>query len=264
MINYKNTISFKKFKYFLSKKNLSFLVKDFKKEYIDINYPFKKKTPYTPNFLQLYTLYKLITLNKRLTIVEFGSGYSTLFFYLALNENKKNYQNKISHFRNNNPFELFVLENIKQYENITKNRLKKIKTINSIKSKITFLNTSAQMTSFNGMLCTEYKKLPLCNPDFIYIDGPSQFSIKNRINNFSTAHNDIVPIGCDILKIEYFLLPGTIIVVDGRVANVRFLKDQLKRKWVYINNKKIDMHIFYLKESPLGKLNKKQLEFYKK
>ena len=61
------------------------------------------------------------------------------------------------------------------------------------------------MTSYNGMLATEYEKLPLCSPDFIYLDGPSQFSIKNKINNFSTAHKDIMPIGCDLLKIEYYL-----------------------------------------------------------
>ena len=30
-----------------------------------------------------------------------------------------------------------------------------------------------------------------------------KFSIKNKVNNFSTAHKDIVPIGCDLLKIEY-------------------------------------------------------------
>ena len=28
------------------------------------------------------------------------------------------------------------------------------------------------MSTFNGRICTQYKKLPLCNPDFIYLDGP--------------------------------------------------------------------------------------------
>ena len=29
---------------------------------------------------------------------------------------------------------------------------------------------------------------------------------------------------CDILKIEPFLIPGTIILIDGRTANANFLK----------------------------------------
>ena len=35
---------------------------------------------------------------------------------------------------------------------------------------------------------------------------------------------------CDILKIEYFLVPGTIIVVDGRTANAIYLKNNFKKK----------------------------------
>ena len=119
------------------------------------------------------------------------------------------------------------------------------------------------MTTFNGRIVTEYEKLPLCSPDFIYLDGPSQFSIKNKINNFSTAHKDIVPIGCDILKIEYFLTPGTIVVVDGRAANAKFLKDHFKRKWKCFKDPDYDQHIFHLIDPVLGRWNKLQLDFYK-
>ena len=37
------------------------------------------------------------------------------------------------------------------------------------------------MTLYNGCITTEYEKLPMCNPDFIYIDGPGQFNIKKSI-----------------------------------------------------------------------------------
>ena len=40
-----------------------------------------------------------------------------------------------------------------------------------------------------------------------------------------------MPMSCDILKIEHFLKPGTIIVVDGRAANSRFIKKNLQRNW---------------------------------
>jgi hypothetical protein len=74
----------------------------------------------------------------------------------------------------------------------------------------------------------------------------------------------MMPMTCDILKIEYFLTPGTIIIIDGRAANAKFLKDHFKRKWIYKNDKKFDQHIFYLNDPVLGKYNKLQLDFYKK
>ena len=118
------------------------------------------------------------------------------------------------------------------------------------------------MTTFNNRICTQYKKLPLCNPDFIYLDGPDQFKVKKDINGISTRHKDMMPMVCDILKFEYFYTPGTIIVCDGRAANAKFLLDNFKRRWKYFNDKKNDQHIFNLIDPVLGKYNKKQLEFY--
>ena len=66
------------------------------------------------------------------------------------------------------------------------------------------------------------------------------------------------------IKFEYFYTPGTIIVVDGRSANVKFLKDHFKRKWKYINDYEKEAHIFWLVDPPLGKHNKLQLKFYNK
>ena len=68
---------------------------------------------------------------------------------------------------------------------------------------------------------------------------------------------------CDIIKYEHFLTPGTIIVIDGRMANVRFLKANFQRNWSYHYYEKIEMSVFYLNEKPLGKPNSIQLDFYK-
>ena len=120
------------------------------------------------------------------------------------------------------------------------------------------------MTTFKNRICTQYKKLPLCNPDFIYLDGPDQFKVKGDINGISTRHKDMMPMVCDILKFEYFYTPGTIIICDGRAANAKFLKDHFERKWKYINDKKNDQHLFWLVDPVLGKYNKLKLEFYNK
>ena len=65
----------------------------------------------------------------------------------------------------------------------------------------------------------------------------------------------------DILTIEHFLMPGTLIVTDGRTANARFLKSNLQRDLIYCHDESFDQHFFELSETPLGIYNKKQLEF---
>ncbi len=222
--------------------------------------------PYIPELDDLYNLYQYILINKRTTILEFGSGWSTLIFSLALNELSKKYFKEVKKLRRNNPFELFVVENEKKYLEITKKRIlkfnKHLKINNTIKIK--YVLSDVEMTTFENKICTQYRKLPLCNPDFIYLDGPDQFKVKKDINGISTRHKDMMPMVCDILKFEYFYTPGTIIVCDGRAANVKFLKDHFKRNWKYINDKKNDQHLFCLVDPVLGKFNKLQLEFYNK
>ena len=72
----------------------------------------------------------------------------------------------------------------------------------------------------------------------------------------------MMPMVSDILDIEYFLTPGTIILIDGRTANARFLNDNFKRKWDYKYLESLDLNIFFLNEKPLGKYNRRQLKFY--
>ena len=62
---------------------------------------------------------------------------------------------------------------------------------------------------------------------------------------------------------ESFLVPGTIILIDGRTNNALYFKRKLYRKWKYKFIKSYDQHIFELKDKPLGKYNKTLLNFYK-
>lgn len=251
----------------------NFLIKRGLKLIVDLSKNKKKSTnqmiindPYIPELSDLYNLYQYILINKRTTILEFGSGWSTLIFSLALMEVRDKYSVHTKSLRRNNPFELFVLENEKKYLNITRNRITKFNNYLNIKNpiKINYFFSDVEMTTFHGKICTQYKKLPLCNPDFIYLDGPDQFKTKNHINGISTCHKDMVPMVSDILKLEYFYTPGTIMVSDGRGANVKFLRDHLTRNWNYFNDKKNDQHILSLIDPVLGKYNNLQLKFYNK
>ena len=250
---------------FFIKKGLKLLVDLSKKKKPSINEMISNE-PYIPELDDLYNLYQYVLINKRTTIFEFGSGWSTLIFSLALKELQDSFLNEVKLLRRNNKFELFVVENEKRFLNITKNRVKKFNKYLNIKNpvKVNYYFSDVEMTTFDNKICTQYKKLPLCNPDFIYLDGPDQFNAKKDINGISTRHKDMMPMVCDILKFEYFYTPGTMIICDGRAGNAKFLKDHFKRKWKYINDKKNDQHIFYLADPVLGKYNKLQLEFYSK
>ncbi|MAJ85431.1 MAG: hypothetical protein CL687_00455 [Candidatus Pelagibacter sp.] len=245
-------------KNFFYEKGLDIIIENSKKKII-------KNQPFAPNLNDLYRLYKLILINKRLTILEFGSGWSTLIFSLAIRELKKKFYKQASSLKRENKFELFVVENEKKYLKISKNRICNYNKIYKIKDpiKINYNLSNVEMTTFNDRISIQYNSLPTCNPDFIYLDAPDKHSVKKSINGISIRHNDMVPMSCDILKLEYFLNPGTIIVCDGRGANASYLKDNLKRKWKYINDQENDQHIFCLKDLIIGKHNREHIEFYR-
>ncbi len=268
-VNFPKNLNSKKLKNFFIEKNLSSLINSSNKKSMKVNEMIINK-PYKPELVDLYRLYDFVAMNKRTTILEFGSGFSSLILLLALQNNKAKYQKDARKLRRNNPFELFIVDNEKKYLNITKNRInefkKKIKSQKLKKDieeiKINYLFSDCVMTFYKGNYATEYKKIPLCNPDFIYLDGPDQFKIKYKINNFTTAHKDMMPMACDILKFESFLTPGTIILADGRTANCEFMLNHFKRKWIHYYDRKFDQHIFYLNSPSLGEYNDLQLKFY--
>jgi len=249
---------------FFIQKGLGMLVTESKKRKLHVN-EMTSSSIYVPELEKLHNLYQYIILNKRTTILEFGSGWSSLIFFVALSELKEKYLEKVKKLRRNNPFELIILENMKKYLDISGKRIIKFQKILKLKkpAKTHCYFSDVEMTLFNDRIATQYKKLPLCNPDFIYLDGPDQFDIKKKINGINLAHPDMMPMVCDILKLEYFFTPGTIIVCDGRSANVDFLKTNFKRKWKHVHDEKNAQHIFYLCAPLLGKFNKLQIDFYK-
>jgi len=248
---------FIKFPKKLTKENL---VKYFKKNNL-IGKTNIKTGEFSPELNDLYILHQLIILNKRLTVLEFGTGWSTLVIQHALNINKIRFNNSAKKVRKINKFKTFVVDDSKKYLNISKKRIKKVL---GKSNNCKFQFSKCNMTMVNGKYASEYQKLPLCNPDFIYLDGPNPMNTKKKINGFTTAHEDLMPMSCDILKFEHFLIPGTIILIDGRTANARFLKSNFQRNWEYLHDKKNDQNLFYLKEDPLGEINSTQLKFYSK
>jgi len=226
--------------------------KQIKPPYYSVNPNIKEA--FTPELDDLCRLHHLIISRKVTTILEFGIGQSTLIFNNALNINKKNCQNFVSkNLRRSNPFQCHSVDNHRIW-------IKKVKSNNNLVN-VNYHHTDLKMGTFNDRACTYYKKIPNICPDFIYIDGPDQFSVKSFIRGITTNHPDRLPMSGDVLALEHFLLPGTLIVIDGRTANARFLKTNLQRDWMYCYDSNADQHYFELNEDPLGIYNRKQIDF---
>lgn len=253
----------------LSKKNsliINFLSKIKKNNIKNFNTykNFKKrldqKQSYDPDINDCVNLYNTILKTKRLCVLEFGSGWSTLVIAKALYDLKKKYLQKVKKIRKQDIFCLYVIETSLKWKKITLSRIP-----NYIKKeiKIKIGVSNVLMSKYKNSICSTYKKIPNCNPDFIYVDGPHIKDIKGNINNINfSKNNDFTPMSGDLLMLENIFIPGTIIYIDGRKNNFYFLKNNFKRNWKSQIDKKNDICTFILKDNSLGIHNNKLLKFY--
>lgn len=210
--------------------------------------------PYPPQRDDLVRLHYLILSRKVTTILEFGSGHSTRIFDHGLEVNRRAFGQEFSEkFRGSNLFECHTVEDDTHWINHTQTAYQL--------QNVHFTLASTNISTFSDRICTFYDQIPNICPDLIYLDGPDQFSAGGEVRGVSTAHPDRLPMAADILPVEHFLLPGTLIVIDGRAANARFLQANLQRNWSCNYHETYDQHFFELVESPLGGFNRSKLQF---
>ena len=213
-----------------------------------------KILPVSAELDDLIRLHYLITSRKATTVLEFGGGKSSVAIDSALTYNKAAYIDYVSaNMRRSNLFECHSVDNNKNWLELTK------KSHNF--QNVIFHHCPCHVSTFNSRVCTYYDGVPNICPDLIYLDGPDQSSPTGSVRGINTNHPDRVPMAADLLAMEHFLLPGTLIVVDGRTANARFLKTNFQRNWEHSYFEEYDQHFFELKESPLGRYNLKQIQF---
>lgn len=205
----------------------------------------------------LVRLHFLIRKSKAITALEFGSGKSTIVIGDALERNKREHSSYVQgNLRKNNPFELYSVETSERWASEV---LAQIPA--SQKDLVKVHLSQCQMTTIESRICTVYDNLPNICPDFIYLDGPDQYCPSGDIGGISTRHQDRLPMVGDLIRLEHFLLPGTIIVVDGRTANARFMLNNFQLPWRYRYFAEFDQHIFLNVSEALGLYNQRELEF---
>jgi hypothetical protein len=216
-----------------------------------------EEKPFEPVHTDLCRLHWLCASRKATSVLEFGSGYSTVTMAHAMRllaDEHGDWAQK--HTRVARPFHVHAVEEEPRFVEITRRRLGQ-----DLASYATVSHSSVEVSLHDGRLTTIYSRLPNVGADLIYLDGPSQFATTQEIHGTSFASKERMPISSDILRIEFFLEPGTLIVVDGRTANARFLKAYFKRNWAYRHLPEGDIHLFELQEESLGRLNQAKLEF---
>jgi hypothetical protein len=201
-------------------------------------------------FNDLFFLYKNTRESYAVSVLEFGSGYSTLVFTIALYQNYlefgKEYLDKCIH---PNAFQLLTVDGSEYFLN---------KSIKRIPEKIQrFVKghySEVELFEFNGaggQIVNRWTDLPNFTPDLIYIDGPDPEQIHTKIKGYESKDFSL-PMSADILQREFFLWNGTQIIMDGRGANAEFLRLHLKREWQYMKDSYNDRHIFKLYSEPWG------------
>ncbi len=213
---------------------------------------------YSPNFTDLYALYSRARASKTLAVLEFGSGWSTFAFELALRENKAEYDNSDNNeVRHPNLFQLMTIDCDQDFLNLALRRIKPSEI--SIRSVV----TKAHMDVLAGKICSLYDQLPSFTADFIYLDGPDCDSgqISGEVNGFNLNFGSDgrvygLPMAGDLLRIENFFWPGTEIVTDGRGANAIFLKNNFQRNWTHSYDAEVDQHVLHLDEPAWGRYSK--------
>lgn len=213
----------------------------------------KVTEPYAPELDDLCRLHWLLTSRHVTTVLEFGLGKSTIIINDALKINRTGDAEYVrKNLRRSNAFECHSVENNEHWIDEVRNK-------NNL-TNVTYHKSQLLVSTFSDRICTYYDPIPNICPDFIYLDGPDQHSSIGEIRGLSTRHYDRMPMSGDILTLEHFLLPGTLILVDGRTANARFLRENLQRDWTYHHEINTDQHYFELTEAPLGVYNKQQIE----
>lgn len=181
---------------------------------------------FRPDVNDLVRLHRIARERPCVTVLEFGIGCSTIALAHAMEQNELEHGEilRARLIRNAHLFEVFSVDANERWIGHTRDRIPP-----SLASRVHLTHSSVTATTFGGRLCHTYDRLPDVVPDLIYLDGPDPADVQGSINGLSFSAPERTVMAADILVMEPTLLPGSVIVVDGRESNTRFLTRNLQR-----------------------------------
>ena len=210
----------------------------------------KATTAFAPKIDDLVRLHRLVRQRMVTTVLEFGVGFSTVIFADALARNQARFDALTDKppLRNSNLFQLFSVDASQHWINETANRLP-----DTLKDRVHLSYSPVKAGTHNGQLCHFYTQLPNVIADFIYLDAPSPKDVEGAVNGLDFSIDERTVMSGDLLLMEPTMLPGTMILVDGRTNNARFLERNFTRTFTCSHSAKDDVTTFELAEKPLGR-----------
>lgn len=204
-------------------------------------------TALAPDVNDLVRLHRLVRERPCVTVLEFGIGCSTIALAHALAENEREHGEAVRArvTRNSQLFQLFSVDANEGWIGHTQARLPA-----ALADRVHLSHSPVSATTFGGRLCHTYDTLPDVVPDMIYLDGPDPADVRGSVGGLSFSIPERTVMAADILLMEPTLLPGTVVVVDGRESNVRFLLRNLQRP--FTRSVEGDATILELDEPRLG------------
>jgi hypothetical protein len=191
-----------------------------------------------PNPTDLAFLHRTVRRLRPRTILELGSGNSTIAMAHALEQNGREPGDDQPHGL------LFSIEASAAWMENTRAKLP------LQLQRFTVLRASqAEVTTWNGELCHLFPELPDIVPDLIFVDGPGSADIVGAYHGLSFQTEAGIrrgQVAADPLIYEGWMRPGAMIVVDGRLANTQFLLRNLKRRYRFQLNAQPGLHCFTL------------------
>lgn len=209
-----------------------------------------------PHLPDLARLHHLARSRRVFTALEFGVGYSTLVLAHALQANQDAWDAyDQGHFlRNQTPFEFHSVDASHHWLDEARKLLP-----DSLAQRVHLMHSKVHVGTFQDRFCHFYERLPDAVPDLIYLDGPDPTDVQGEVAGLTWQNRDRVVMSGDLLRLEPLLLPGTLVVVDGRSANAQFLARNFQRQWAVCYSAVGDVTLMELQAPPLGQINEATL-----
>jgi hypothetical protein len=208
----------------------------------------------------LHYIHKLVRQRKPFTTLEFGVGFSSITIAHAIMMNKQEFDSLKTKpaLRNSALFRHYVVDSSENWLQNTKSKFPA-----ELLQFINFNFSDVYIEKLGDFqLCSLYRNIPDVVPEFIYLDGPDPKDVLGEINGLSFQNRERTVMSADLLLMESTFLPGTFILVDGRTNNVRFLRNNFKRNYLFNWDKTGDRSTFELDEERLGQYNILGSDFY--
>lgn len=211
-----------------------------------------------PDIDDLVRLHQLVRDRRVFTVLEFGTGYSTLVIADALAKNADDFAASDAEVELL-PADAFRVFSVDASETWLATATARIPS--GLQTHVVASHSEVHTGTFNGQLCHFYDRLPNVVPDFIYLDGPDPADVGGAINGLDFSHRERTVMAGDLLVMEPTFVPGLMVLVDGRTNNARFLANNFRRTYDWLEDPGGAFTIFELAEPPLGPKNRARLAY---